>query len=253
MSAKLLFATSVAAASVASALARTFTVKNNCAYTVWPAIFTDLNAGTAVPDHPTGWEAPPGHSTSFNVPDNWTAGRIWGRTDCDFSIAAPPEMCSSGGCNGGLECDRNSGTGVPPATVAEWTLSASDDLDWYDVSLVDGFNIPVRIDTSADCQAPECAVDLNPNCPAELKSPNGLGCRSACEANIDGNQQDSGNCCSGSHDTPATCPPEGVDFYDYFKDNCPTSYAYAYDESSGTALWTCPMANQADYTVTFCP
>lgn len=152
MSAKLLFATSVAAASIAPSLARTFTVKNNCAYTVWPAMYTDLNAGTAVPDHPTGfivqhstsffkctdhvyvrrWEAPPGHSTSFSVPDNWTAGRIWGRTDCDFSIAAPPDMCSSGGCNGGLECDSNSGTGVPPATVAEWTLSAADNLDWYD-------------------------------------------------------------------------------------------------------------------------
>ena len=35
------------------------------------------------------------------------------------------------------------------------------------------------------------------------------------------------------------------------EDNCPNSYAYAYDESSGTALWTCDKA--ADYTITFCP
>lgn len=27
----------------------------------------------------------------------------------------------------------------------------------------------------------------------------------------------------------------------------------AYDESSGTALWTCPTNLKADYTVTFCP
>jgi hypothetical protein len=28
---------------------------------------------------------------------------------------------------------------------------------------------------------------------------------------------------------------------------------YAYDESSGTALFTCPSSEQADYTVTVCP
>ena len=35
--------------------------------------------------------------------------------------------------------------------------------------------------------------------------------------------------------------------------NCPDAYAYAYDESSGTALWTCPTSSNADYTITFCP
>ena len=33
--------------------------------------------------------------------------------------------------------------------------------------------------------------------------------------------------------------------------NCPNSYAFAYDEPSGTALWTC--AAGTDYTITFCP
>ena len=47
------------------------------------------------------------------------------------------------------------------------------------------------------------------------------------------------------------CP--GVAFYSYFKSNCPNAYAYAFDESSGTALWTCDSALAADYTVTFCP
>lgn len=40
-------------------------------------MFTDLNAGTAVPNHPTGWEAPQFTAVSFTVPDNWKAGRIW--------------------------------------------------------------------------------------------------------------------------------------------------------------------------------
>lgn len=43
----------------------------------------------------------------------------------------------------------------------------------------------------------------------------------------------------------------GVDYYALFKDNCNTSYAYAYDEKSGTALWTC--SGSPDYTVEFCP
>ncbi len=35
--------------------------------------------------------------------------------------------------------------------------------------------------------------------------------------------------------------------------NCPNAYAYAYDESSGSALFTCDAALAADYTITFCP
>jgi outer membrane protein assembly factor BamB len=35
--------------------------------------------------------------------------------------------------------------------------------------------------------------------------------------------------------------------------NCPNSYVYAFDESSGTALWTCDSGLNADYTLTFCP
>jgi hypothetical protein len=61
------------------------------------------------------------------------------------------------------------------------------------------------------------------------------------------------NCCSGQFDTPETCPPSGVAFYSYFKDNCPNAYAYAFDEGSNTALWTCDSGLAADYTLTFCP
>lgn len=43
----------------------------------------------------------------------------------------------------------------------------------------------------------------------------------------------------------------GVDYYALFKNNCNTSYAYAYDEKSGAALWTCSCS--PDYTIEFCP
>ncbi|KAF6751109.1 thaumatin-like protein [Ephemerocybe angulata] len=240
------------------AAARTFTVYNKCPFTIWPAIFTDLNVGTARPNQPTGWVAPANSKVSFNVPDDWRSGRIWGRRNCDFSQNPGPNSCLTGGCNGGLLCDQRSGTGVPPASVAEFTLGGTTGVDWYDVSLVDGYNLPMRISNTAGCPVADCAVDLGPNCPAALKGPFDktgfpVGCKSACFANLDGNQGDSGNCCSGSHSTPDKCPPSGVMYYDYFKKSCPRSYVYAYDESSGTALFTCPSNKRADYTLTFCP
>jgi len=250
--ASLVFAAGVAAD-------RTFTVYNGCPFTIWPALFTDLNAGSAVPNYQTGWEAAAYTSVSFSVPDDWTAGRIWGRRDCDFSDTNPATQCADGGCNGGLECDPHTGTGVPPATVAEFTLGGgTGQPDNYDVSLVDGYNLPVSITNTAGCGVADCPVDLGPDCPAALIGPYDssgfpVGCKSACDANLSGDPSNSPNCCSGNYDTPATCPSSGVQYYSYFKSNCPNSYAYAYDESSGTALWTCASDLNADYTVTFCP
>ncbi|KAL5514561.1 hypothetical protein ACEPAG_1877 [Sanghuangporus baumii] len=248
----------IALASASVTVARTFTVTNSCPFTIWPALFTDLNVAPNVPDQATGWEAPAFSSVSFSVPDNWKAGRIWGRRNCDFSTNPGPTSCATGGCNGGLLCDPHTGTGVPPVTVAEWTLQGDGNQDFYDVSLVDGYDLPMSITNNVGCPVANCGVDLGPNCPDPLKGPFDstgfpLGCKSACFANLDGNPQDSANCCTGSHNTAATCPPSGVQFYSYFKDNCPNAYAYAFDESSGTALWTCDSGLNADYTLTFCP
>ncbi|KAH8112930.1 Osmotin, thaumatin-like protein [Phellopilus nigrolimitatus] len=241
-----------------SSAARTFTVYNACPFTIWPAIYTDLTIATNVPDQATGWEAAAFSTVSFYVPDNWKAGRIWGRRNCNFSANAGPNSCATGGCNGGLLCDNKTGTGIPPVTVAEWTLQGDGNLDNYDVSLVDGSDLPMRIDNSVGCPIADCPVDLGPNCPAALKGPldsSGfpLGCKSACSADLDGDQANSPNCCSGQFDTPQTCPSSGVEYYSYFKGNCPNAYAYAFDESSNTALWRCDSGKNADYTLTFCP
>ncbi|KAK7683688.1 hypothetical protein QCA50_013064 [Cerrena zonata] len=253
---KFTLATLVPLAMAGFASARTITVKNNCPFTIWPAMFTDLNAGSAVPNHETGWQANAHTQVSFSVPNNWKAGRIWGRRNCNFNDPNPGTQCADGGCNGGLHCDPRTGTGVPPVTLAEFTFQGSGNKDFYDVSLVDGYNLPMRIDNNKGCHVADCPVDLNPNCPSQLKGPfdgNGtpVGCKSACL--VDPNPGNSANCCSGSHNTAATCPPSGVQFYSYFKNNCPNAYAYAFDEGSGTALWTCDSGRAADYTVTFCP
>lgn len=237
----------------AGTAARIITVYNACPFTVWPAMFT--GQGTR-PNHPTGWEAPSWSHVDINVPEDWRAGRIWARRNCNFSNGSSgPNTCISGGCNGGFECVN---PGVPPATLAEFTLSGDGGRDFYDVSLVDGANLPMRITNNRGCPVAECGVDLGPDCPGPLRGPFDstgfpLGCKSACIANLDGNPANSRNCCSGQFNTPATCPREGVAYYSYFKGRCPNSYAYAYDESSGNALFTCPTSSRADFTITFCP
>ncbi|GAA5886488.1 hypothetical protein JCM6882_001653 [Rhodosporidiobolus microsporus] len=244
-------AVSLLATARSAAATRTFRVKNNCRYQIWPAIFT--SAGTA-PEHATGWRAKPGSSVSFKVAEDWN-GRIWGRTGCDFSTGSKlPSTCLTGGCNGGLECARSGGTGVSPASLAEFNLNDAN--DWYDVSLVDGFNLQMSITNNKGCKSPTCGVDLNPKCPAELSvhNPKGktVGCLTACGANLDGNPANSQNCCSGDYSTPDKCPASGVQYNSFFKKYCKDAYSFAYDESSGSALWTCKHSLKADYTVTFC-
>ncbi|KAJ3002179.1 hypothetical protein NUW54_g5986 [Trametes sanguinea] len=242
----------VIAGFASGAAARTFTVYNQCPFTIWPAIFTDLNVGSATPDQPTGWQQDAYQTVSFFVPDNWKAGRIWARRDCNFAVNPGPNSCLDGGCNGGLECDPHTGTGVPPATLAEFTLGTNGAQDSYDVSLVDGYNLPVRISNNQGCHVADCPVDLGPNCPAPLKGPFDstgfpVGCKSACEAGL-GDPVNNPNCCTGIYNNPGTCTPSGVEYYSYFKSNCPNAYAYAYDDP--TSLFHC---SNADYTITFCP
>ncbi|KIM38807.1 hypothetical protein M413DRAFT_19912 [Hebeloma cylindrosporum] len=242
-------------ATGAAEAARTFTVVNSCSFTIW-YIFTDLHVATNVPDFPTGWEAGPGTTFEFQVPDNWKAGRIWGRRDCDFAgnMYGGPSTCLSGGCNGGYQCDPHTGIGVPPVTLAQWNLDEGGS-DWYYISLIDGFNLPMSNTNNVGCPVAECAVDLVRDCPKALEGPyttNGwpIGCKSACLANLNGNQANSPDCCTGQYSTPKTCPASGVTFRQYFKSSCPSALTYAYDDA---ALLTCPSYNSAGYTVTFCP
>ncbi|KAI0741288.1 thaumatin-like protein [Daedaleopsis nitida] len=227
--------TSVAAvtlAAFASGVAgRTFTVYNNCPFT------TEV----------------------LDIHDDWKSGRIWGRRNCDFNKdPTGPNSCLTGGCNGGLQCATTCGTGVPPATLAEFNLRREQPrlVRWF--SVVDRYDLPMRITNTAGCPVADCAVDLIPNCPAPLKGPydsNGyaVGCNSACKAGLAPNPANDPNCCTGSHGVLETCPQFGVQYYDYFKSQCKNSYVYAFDEPSGTALFSCDASKHADYTITLCP
>ncbi|XP_059623485.1 thaumatin-like protein 1 [Cornus florida] len=220
----------------------TFTIVNQCSYPVWPGILS--SAGTP-PLSTTGFTLQPAESTSISVPTSWS-GRLWGRTIC-ASDSTGKFTCVTGDCGSGdLQC---SGAGAsPPATLAEFTLNGAGGLDFYDVSLVDGYNLPMLVvakgGTGGNCTATGCVVDLNGACPSELRvssSDGSVACKSACEAFGDPQY-----CCSGAYATPDTCRPSY--YSEYFKSACPRAYSYAYDD--GTSTFTCASA---DYVITFCP
>ena len=108
---------------------------NRMKQTIWVAASPDAS-------HPmarTGWVLRPGHRVTVIVPNRWN-GRFWGRTGCVFHGGRG--HCQTGDCAGRLQCQ---GWGTIPATLAEYDLDAWDNLDFYDVSMVDGSNLPMYI------------------------------------------------------------------------------------------------------------
>ncbi|KAK4787209.1 hypothetical protein SAY86_011042 [Trapa natans] len=219
----------------------TFTLINGCEFTIWPGILA--NAGSS-PLESTGFELGPGASLVLHSPVSWS-GRIWGRTGCYFDPATGQGSCRTGDCGSGhVECDG--AAAQPPATLAEFTVGSASGTgqDFYDVSLVDGYNLPLVVEasgSSGSCLPTGCIADLNRGCPAELRYGSDDGCRSACEAF--GSPE---YCCSGAYASPGTCKPSV--YSQMFKAACPRSYSYAFDDATST--FTCTAA---DYTIAFCP
>ncbi|CAL9156313.1 unnamed protein product [Musa hybrid cultivar] len=153
--------------SFSGALAATFTLANNCEYTVWPGVLS--SAGTAALPT-TGFALQKGETRSLDAPAAWS-GRFWGRTHC-ATDSSGKFSCATGDCgSGSVEC---SGSGAaPPATLAEFTLDGSGGMDFYDVSLVDGYNLPVLVvpqgGSGGGCSSTGCPVELNGVCPSDLK------------------------------------------------------------------------------------
>jgi hypothetical protein len=83
--------------------------------------------------------------------------------------------------------------------LAEFALNTNfQGLDFYDISLVDGFNLPVTMQpkfgvggkagsaNGRSCNPAGCTADVNSICPNELKkigaSGNVIACKSACRS-----------------------------------------------------------------------
>lgn len=219
----------------------TFYIHNKCPFSIWPAI-------TPNDDHPViangGFYLPSGHTKRVITPWTWN-GRIWARTGCNFG----PNWdcaCETGDCDGRLECDRL--YGKPPVTLVQFSLQGQGKPDSYDVSLVDGYNLPVSVEARSahtKCSIGGCFKNVNSLCPKELKVLNDKGevvaCKSACLAF----GQDC-FCCRKEYASPEKCRPSV--YSKIFKDACPSYYSYAYD--SPPPLVSCVAK---EYVITFCP
>lgn len=158
------------------------------------------------------------------------SGRVWPRTECAFAedgtCTGAGNCCVTGGCLTasnvfGLACAQ---TGVPPASLVEWTLDATSGngpIDYYDMSLVDGWSVPVSMRPIPDtynptpdpgigawwCEPAGC-TEGEPVCPDAYKVEGAPGaCWSPCQAATRAGSADATKlCCTCSLTDPITCP-----------------------------------------------
>ncbi|GAY55238.1 hypothetical protein CUMW_162920 [Citrus unshiu] len=208
--------------SITWAHAAKFNIINNCPNTVWAA---------AVPGG--GIKLDNGQTWTITAKPGTTRARIWARTNCQFD-ASGKGKCETGDCNGLLECQ---GDGAAPHTLAEYALKQFDDLDFIDMSNIDGFNVPMEFSSvSPSCNRTiKCNANILGECPTELKVPG--GCNGPCPV-FKTNEY----CCNSGN-----CGP--TDLSKFFKDRCPDVYSYPKDDPTST--FTCPSGT--NYEVVFCP
>ncbi|GJZ55073.1 thaumatin-like protein [Tanacetum coccineum] len=217
----------------------TILMVNKCSHPVWPGIQPGGNSPILARG---GFKLPPSKSYTLFLPPNWS-GRLWGREGCSFSSTGHGH-CNTGDCGGALYC--NGTGGEPPATLAEITLAA--EFDFYDVSLVDGYNLPIAIKPlkgTGYCRYVGCVSDLNVMCPVGLQVRSRdkrrvVACKSACSV-----FKSPRFCCTGNYGNAFTC--KATAYSKIFKVACPRAYSYAYDDA--TSLATCTSAS---YLLTFC-
>ncbi len=158
---------------------------------------------------------PIGHDTIIEIPNGWASARIWGLWDPKYA-------------NG-------------PFTLAEITQHAGWGCDWYDVSLVDGYNLPMlyyplpgtfppdnpKLDSTYGRQGwtcggqDDCEKDLYLTAPASMLKLD----------TINGVLDTNGFYCSDDGAGQAACRA-------LKKAACPTSYSFALDDPH--SLFTCP-------------
>ncbi|XP_044729964.1 pathogenesis-related protein 5-like [Chrysoperla carnea] len=197
-----------------------------------------------------GVELQPGERKSVYADYSWR-GRFWARTGCN----SDNNWCESGDCGGnGPQCEGR--WGERPASLAEIGKNQWLGLDFYDISLVDGSNIPISMEpigvegdgSHYSCTNAQCGHDFNSDCPEELKLYRGddhhvVGCMSACTKY--GTDQ---YCCEGAYYGDGNCRPNEwpVNYAAFFKERCPDAYSYAQDDQ--TSMFAC----RADtYLITF--
>lgn len=188
-------------------LSHQFTFYNNCTEDIWVAILG--NPGFEIVAQGGFHMARAGPPITLPIPVGWE-GRVWARPACHFEADGacnPPyaPCCASGSClmadgRFGLYCAES---GLAPTSLIEMSLDNASPMgpyDVYDVSLVDGWSIPLGIypvpgtyNPSPDpgITAPWCMHSgclCSPDCPAGLGvNGSGASCWSPCQAAVNNN------------------------------------------------------------------
>jgi len=121
--------------------------------------------------------------------------------------------------------------GAEHHTLAEMTLNTDfNDFDWYDISHVDAYNLPMQIVPidKTSCRTLTCATNLLPNCPTEGLYRDSTGVVTAC-VSPDRNNANS----------PVA---------QYFDAACSDAYSWSGDDAKSMVA----CAGE-DYDVVFCP
>ncbi|KAL9236695.1 hypothetical protein vseg_011331 [Gypsophila vaccaria] len=228
---------------------RTLTITNSCNYTVWPSIFTTGEASISKVD--SGFALLEDESRVVNVQNTWN-GKVWGRTLCSTDKSTGNFLCQTGDCaTGNIECDG--GSTSDPVTLVEISLNVTSDNDFYDVSVVDGYNLPIMVapivERGAGCDITGCVFDLRKSCVAELavlsNAPNSnssiIGCKGLCQVDK--------NCCNSKADCPGSNSSLSPLLY---QKPCPRAFSFAIGDEEA-ATFVCDGSKVSTYNITFCP
>lgn len=205
--------------TIGTAQAITFTVVNDCNQTIYPGI----NPASTYDNG--GWTMTPNTQVTFTVPSNFS-GRVWG----------------------------NYLSSNPSSTLAEFTLSgASGGTDFWDVSAVDGFDLPMAITPANGAESVTATGSVLAACPAGLvQASNGKNfnyCWNPCSVTNNPTV-----CCTNltpqqCRDSVNTWPAEAQQYVNDIHNLQGLTYSYPWDDWWGTHT----NATNTSYTITFCP
>jgi hypothetical protein len=217
------------------------------------------------------------------------ATRYWPKIGCDASGS----NCEVGDSGGPAEAcviripgkeDNYTQCAPPFDSKFEGTFAPADNTkDTVDMSLVDGFTLPFKLEVSGDCiiaatqksfTSLDCSGLSLEHCPhsevlngkatdlraVDPKTKKFVGCYSPCNKLVDDkwspwspSKEAEPYCCSGAYGTPETCQAGPVLSTEYLKtvhQKCTDGYGYPYDDKRATIV----CDTSAHYTVTFyCP
>ncbi|WAC05820.1 MAG: hypothetical protein OS112_04120 [Methanoregula sp.] len=249
---------------------------------------SSCTSGEALPDG-GGFKLESGSTGthSLTVKKGWGAA-FWGRTGC--SDDHNDLQCETAGALSNQDNkDKLQAGGISskfPATKGEITFDGYGDQDFYDMSIVDGYNLPIQIelkpgtykkvgrpDFQYDCAAAGGGADLNAVVNAEAallanKTQDGrtIGVFSACKYSfVATGSENKEYCCippygqfkdrdnnGGLYCDPTTWP-DNLNSATLFKKYYKLAYSYADDDKAST--FTCKNAGPdtlTEYIVTFC-